>query len=117
MFVDRRSDAVKLIRENLSLTGLTDGAQVVCGDSMGYLASLRERFDLIFLDPPYAEDLLERAIVHVMQFDILAPRGIMIAESPVEKMLPEPTAPYTAAREYRYGKIRVTMYRRGGEED
>ena len=117
VFVDRRSDAVKLIRENLALTGLADGAQVVCGDSMGYLASLRERFDLVFLDPPYAEDLLERAIAHVMQFDILAPHGIMIAESPVEKALPEPAAPYTAAREYRYGKIKVTMYRRGGEED
>ena len=117
VFVDRRSDAVKLIRENLALTGLADGAQVVCGDSMGYLASLRERFDLIFLDPPYAEDLLERAIAHVMQFDILAPHGIMIAESPVEKALPGPAAPYTAAREYRYGKIKVTMYRRGGEED
>ena len=37
VFVDRRTDAVKLIRENLALTRLEDGAQVVCGDSMAYL--------------------------------------------------------------------------------
>ena len=61
VFVDRRTDAVKLIRENLALTRLEEGAKVVCGDSMAYLNALREKFDLIFLDPPYADDLLERA--------------------------------------------------------
>ena len=40
----------------------------------------------------------------------------MIAESPVEKTLPALRAPYRIAREYRYGKIKVTLYRRDGEE-
>ena len=75
VFVDRRTDAVKLIRENLALTRLEEGAQVVCGDSMAYLNALREKFDLIFLDPPYADDLLERAVAHIARFDILAPDG------------------------------------------
>ena len=52
VFVDRRADAVKLIRENLKVTELTDRARVVSGDSMEYLKQLREQFDLIFLDPP-----------------------------------------------------------------
>ena len=98
VFVDRRTDAVKLIRENLALTRLEDGAQVVCGDSMAYLNALREKFDLIFLDPPYADDLLERAVAHIARFDILAPDGIMIAESPAEKELPKLSAPYRVAR-------------------
>ena len=95
---------------------LEDGAQVVCGDSMAYLNALREKFDLIFLDPPYADDLLERAVAHIARFDILAPDGIMIAESPAEKELPKLSAPYRVAREYRYGRIKVTLYRRDGEE-
>ena len=116
VFVDRRTDAVKLIRENLALTRLEEGAQVVCGDSMAYLNALREKFDLIFLDPPYADDLLERAVAHIARFDILAPDGIMIAESPAEKELPKLSALYRVAREYRYGRIKVTLYRRDGEE-
>ena len=52
VFVDRRPDAVKIIRENLKVTDLTDRAQVVSGDSMEYLKSLREKFDIILLDPP-----------------------------------------------------------------
>ena len=77
---------------------------------------LREKFDLIFLDPPYADNLLERAVAHIARFDILAPDGIMIAESPAEKELPKLSAPYRVAREYRYGRIKVTLYRRDGEE-
>ena len=117
VFVDRRTDAVKLIRENLEVTRLTEGAQVVCGDSMAYLAAQREPFDLIFLDPPYEADLLERAIAHIARFDILSPGGIMVAESPAEKELPALAPPYHIAREYRYGRIKVTLYRRDGEEE
>ena len=116
VFVDRRRDAAQLVRDNLAVCGLSDRAQVVCGDAMGYLAALRTRFDLIFLDPPYADDVLERAIAHIARFDILAPHGIIVAECPAEKPLPALSAPYRIRREYRYGKIKVTVYRRDGEE-
>ena len=38
VFVDKRPDAVKLIRENLKLCDLTDRARVVAGDSMEFLS-------------------------------------------------------------------------------
>lgn len=80
MFVDRRADAVKLIRENLKLTELQDRARVVAGDSMEFLRSLRERFDIVFLDPPYEAGLLEPAVAHLTAYDILNPHGIIVAE-------------------------------------
>ncbi|MET0017261.1 16S rRNA (guanine(966)-N(2))-methyltransferase RsmD [Oscillibacter sp.] len=117
VFVDRRADAVKLIRENLKITGLTDRARVVTGDSMEYLGALREKFDLIFLDPPYAAGLLEPALAHIARFDILAPHGIIAAEAPAEKTLPAMAEPYRVSRIYRYGKIGLTIYRRAGDEE
>ncbi len=117
VFVDRRKDAAQLVRDNLSACGLSDAAQVFCADAMGYLTSLRTQFDLIFLDPPYADDVLERAIAHIARFDILAPRGIIVAECPVDKVLPALSAPYRIHREYRYGKIKVTVYHRDGEAE
>jgi 16S rRNA (guanine(966)-N(2))-methyltransferase RsmD len=117
VFVDMRRDAAALVRENLAVCGLSDGAQVVCGDAMGYLSALRTKPDLIFLDPPYADDVLERALVQIAQFDILAPHGIIVAESPEDKRLPALSAPYGIYREYRYGKIKVTVYHRSGEEE
>ena len=62
-------------------------------------------------------DLLERALAHIARFDILSPHGIIVAESPLEKTLPALCAPYSIYREYRYGKIKVTIYHRGGEEE
>ena len=116
VFVDRRADAVKLIRENLRLTELEDRARVVAGDSMEYLKSIREPFDIIFLDPPYAARLLEPAIAHIAKFDILAPHGIIAAEHPAARVLPALAPPYRLHRTYRYGKIALTLYRRGGNE-
>ena len=116
VFVDRRADAVKLIRENLRLTELEDRARVIAGDSMEYLRSIREPFDIIFLDPPYAAGLLEPAIAHIAKFDILAPHGIIAAEHPADRVLPALAPPYRLHRTYRYGKIALTLYRRGGNE-
>ena len=59
VFIDQRADAVKLIRENVEVCGLTDRAVIRSGDAMAYLKS-GEKFDIIFLDPPYASGLLEK---------------------------------------------------------
>ena len=53
LFVDKRADAVKLVRENLALCHLEENAQVICGDSLAALGTQSGRFDIIFLDPPY----------------------------------------------------------------
>ena len=117
VFVDRRADAVKLIRENLKLTELTDRARVVAGDSMEFLKSLKERFDIVLLDPPYAAGLLEPAIAHLTAFDILNPHGIIVAEHPAERSLQPPAAPYRVRRAYRYGKIAVTVICRDPDQE
>ena len=117
VFVDRRADAVRLIRENLKVTELADRGRVISGDSVAYLKSLKEQFDIILLDPPYAAGLLEDAISHITRFDILTPHGIIVAEHPVELAMPGVQPPYCLHRTYRYGKIAMTVYRRSGNEE
>ena len=53
-FVDLRKEAVGIIRENLKLTGLEGQATVVQRDALAFLTRCREKYDVIFLDPPYA---------------------------------------------------------------
>ena len=84
---------------------------------MAFLSGCREKYDLIFLDPPYQTQLLENCVQAVVKFDILSEHGIMVCESAVEKTLPELPAPYEKGREYRYGKIKLTVYRRQGSEE
>ena len=83
---------------------------------MEYLRGVRENFDIIFLDPPYAAGLLEPAISRIAEFDILAPHGIIVAEHPADRVLPPLPAPCRIRRTYRYGKIALTLYRRSGNQ-
>ena len=116
VLVERRRDALQVIRENLEACGMTDKARVVNGDAMSYLKS-GEKFDLIFLDPPYASGLLEQALEEIVRFDICRRHGIIVAESAADKTLPPLAGPYALYREYRYGKIKLTVYHRDGNED
>lgn len=116
VFVDTRRDAVALVKKNLERTGLSDRAKTVQGDALDFLARWDGKFDLVFLDPPYSTGLLESAFQKLTAFDILNPHGIIVAEYPAEEPPPPPPAPYRLHRAYRYGKIAVSLFRRGGNE-
>ena len=116
VFIDRRPDAVRLIHENLALCRLADRARVRQGDALPYLRS-GEKFDLIFLDPPYASGLLEQALTDIAAFDICRQHGIIVAESAADTVLPALAPPYSLYRQYRYGKIKLSVYHRSGNED
>ena len=111
-FVDQRKEAVALIRSNLKLCQLSDRARVVQGEALSFLSTVREQYHLVFLDPPYRTDLLENAIKKIAEIDMLTENGIIICESPADKVLPELPQPYRKGREYRYGKIKITVYRK-----
>ena len=111
-FIDAREDACKIIRENLKRTKLETQGRVVRSDYLAYLKRCREKFDIILLDPPYAEVFLENALKCITEIDILQSGGIIVAERPVEKELPFEFEGYTRSRDYKYGKTLLTIYRK-----
>lgn len=113
-FVDMSREAIKLVRENLKITGLMENAQVFQGDSIEFLKS-GGQYDVIFMDPPYDADLLDRALQNTIAFDILKENGIIVCESKMEKQMPDFSLPYKKWREYKYGKIKLTLYTKVSE--
>ena len=112
VFVDASETACKLIRENLRRTKLEQDAKVVRFDYLDFLTRTNEKFDIIFLDPPYAEVFLENALKRITEIDILRSGGIIIAERPLGKELPWEFEGYTRSKDYKYGKILLTIYRK-----
>ena len=112
VFVDAREDACKLIRENLRRTKMEADGKVIRSDYMDYLKRSREHFDIIFLDPPYAEEFLENALNRITEIDILQSNGIIVTERPLGKELPFEFEGYTRSRDYKYGKTLLTIYRK-----
>ena len=112
VFVDQREDACKLIKENLRRTKLEQDAKVVRMDYLDYLKRCKDKFDIIFLDPPYAEVFLENALKCITEIDILQSGGIIVAERPLGKDLPWDFEGYTRSKDYKYGKVLLTIYRK-----
>lgn len=113
-FVDQSRSAAALVQENLALCHLEDRGSVHRGDALAFLASARQGYDLILLDPPYGTGLLQKALEAIQRLDLLTEGGIAICESPLGEPLPALTAPYGLHRTYRYGKIQVAVCRREG---
>ena len=112
VFVDEREDACRLIRENLKRTKLEQYAKVVRSDYMAYLKTCRESFDIILLDPPYAEVFLENSLKMITEIDILQSGGIIVTERPLGKDLPWEFPGFERSRDYKYGKTLITIYRK-----
>lgn len=112
VFVDAADNACRLIRENLRRTKLEEAGKVVRSDYLAYLEHCRETFQIIFLDPPYAEVFLENALKRITEIDILQSGGIIVAERPAGKELPWEYPGYTRSKDYQYGKTLLTVYRK-----
>ena len=112
VFVDAGEPACQLIRENLKRARLEKQAVVVRSDYLQYLSRTREQFDIILLDPPYAEVFLENALKRITEIDILRSGGIIVAERPLGKELPWDFEGYHRSKDYKYGNTLLTIYRK-----
>ena len=112
VFVDMREDSCKIIRENLRRTKLENEARVIRSDYADYLHRCREKYNIILLDPPYAEVFLENSLKLIAEIDILQSGGIIVTERPLGKELPFEHEGYTRSRDYKYGNTLLTLYRK-----
>lgn len=112
VFVDHRPKALELVRENLRRTGLSAHAELICCDYKQYLIRRPEPFNLIILDPPYAEKFLENAMELISEIDILSNGGIIITERPAGKPLDGDYPDLIRKKDHRYGTVVTTQFRR-----
>ena len=109
VFVDRSREAVQVVRRNAAATRLAEAATVLCMDASAYLSQCRERFGLVFLDPPYDAGQLVPCLEKLSELVIEG--GAVLCESDRETELPEQVGRLCLERSYRYGRVSVRLYR------
>jgi 16S rRNA (guanine966-N2)-methyltransferase len=106
VFVERAGAAAAVVAENVRVLGLADRTSVVraeAGAALRRLAAEGARFDLAFLDPPYADrDALARALRGLAASRILAPGATVLVEAS-RRAPPPPTPGLRPMDERRYG--------------
>ena len=79
-FVDSNYKAIKVINNNINNIGINN-TKVLNMDYKKAIQTLDDKYDLIFLDPPYKTNYIEEAIKLITEYDILSDNGIIICES------------------------------------
>ena len=111
-FVDARNDACNLIRENIHRCHFEAATTVVRADYLQFLKNCANHYDIVLLDPPYAEVFLENSLKMITEIDILQSGGIIIAERPTGKDLPYVFEGFIRSKDYKYGNTLLTVYRK-----
>ena len=83
MFVDDAREAMDIVKKNAQKTKFFDKCRYLVSDYRNYVrkAGGKDNFDLIFLDPPYADNSVGDAIERILKAGIAKPRCIFVCES------------------------------------
>ena len=112
-FVERDRRALDALVENVRTLELEARTDVVRGDVVRQLSRLAgegRRFEIVFLDPPYATDDGERALAALGGSALIAPEGLVIAQHLTKRRLPE-FGCLRAFRDRRFGETSLTFFR------
>lgn len=123
VFVEKSPGAAGVVRSNLVTTRLESDATVMVMDAfraLGVLARSDDRFDLVFLDPPYGQGLAGRALSELAAWPALSDEAVVVVEHAGHDVLSGEYGPLVLVRSQRYGETVVSFYktqpRRIGED-
>jgi 16S rRNA (guanine966-N2)-methyltransferase len=119
VLVDSSAAAVAAARENARALGGAGEVRLHRQDALVALAALAERgerFDVVYLDPPYESDLYEKALLAVSEAGLLAAGGLAIAEHFHKRALPETIGRLVRTRSVRIGDHVLSLYAEPREE-
>ena len=113
LFVDQSSAAVRVIRTNIELCGAGAAARIIHGTApaaVKALAQRGERFDLVFMDPPYGKGLIDKTIG--LLDGITGEDSLVVAEHHVKDVCAPRCGRWIKTGERRYGDALVSFYGR-----
>lgn len=120
IFVEKDKRCCKAIQDNLGQLGfiskskdLNEGISIFATDAfktMDFFHKNNKKFDIVFLDPPYYMDLAKKALQKLSACDILAPRGMIVAEHNKRDILDSHVGDLTCFKQKRYGDKFLSFY-------
>ncbi len=108
VFVDQNPKVIATLKENLKKIGVQEDYQLLQADFKEALKKFKieqKSFDLIFLDPPYQESLIEPALKMLKEYNLLNENAVIVCEAENE----EYPLPYPIWKEKKYGSKTIRL--------
>jgi 16S rRNA (guanine(966)-N(2))-methyltransferase RsmD len=109
VFVDSSRESLEIVKHNLEQTAFVDRSQTSLSRAETFLKKQSGPYDIVFLDPPYAEEL-QPLLELVAASGVVKPDGIVIAEHFRKQSSPENAGTLSLYREARYGDTVLAFY-------
>lgn len=113
VMIDQNRDAIRIIEDNALKTKLYPQCKIFRGDYMDYIRRNHgERFDIVFLDPPYAANLYRPALQAMLQYQLLKPTSLIVCESGESEIFGDDAAlaaRFETVKSSRYSKTYITI--------
>jgi 16S rRNA (guanine966-N2)-methyltransferase len=112
-FIELDINAAKKVADNILLLDLsTDQAKIIQGNSLDKLNILDQSYELIFLDPPFNQDLLPQTIARIVEKSLLAIDGVIYIECEGQGIVYSVPENWQLIKEKQSAQILARVYRR-----
>ncbi|MBD0380402.1 16S rRNA (guanine(966)-N(2))-methyltransferase RsmD [Paenibacillus sedimenti] len=115
VFIDIEKKSIDTIQHNLRAAGLVEQAEIYRNDAARALKALAkrgEKFELVFLDPPYKMKVTAELITAMEEQGLLDEQVVIVVEHDAQDVLIEAIGGLEQQRRAEYGDTAVTIYRR-----
>ncbi len=115
VMIEKDQEALRVIIENVNSLGFEDKCRAYKNEvfrAVEILGRKREKFDIIFMDPPYKENLCAEVLKAIEKNGIMAENGMIICEHHLSERLDQEIGEYKKVDEKSYGKKTLTFYTR-----
>lgn len=105
--------ALKVIYGNVRLTGIENYVKITKKEYEKCLKQVSKenmKFDIIFLDPPYACDYEKNVLKKIVEYDLLKSNGIIVLESDKRKEIDCSIPGLNLKDERTYGRVIIRFY-------
>ncbi|WP_432204863.1 16S rRNA (guanine(966)-N(2))-methyltransferase RsmD [Cetobacterium somerae] len=115
VMIEKDQEALKYIIKNINNLGYDNKSRAYKNEvlrAVEILGRKGEKFDIIFMDPPYKDEVCERVMRAISKANLLAENGLIICEHHMYEDMKEEVGEFRKTDERKYGKKVVTFYTR-----
>lgn len=109
VFVEADRNARAVVERNIGKCGFESVSTVIPANALSFAASCAG-FDIVFLDPPYNQGFVQTILPLIAQG--LNKNALVACETSASEELPESAGALSVIRSRRYGKTKITLYRK-----
>ncbi len=115
VFVDKSKESIDIVKSNIKKARVESESIIINSD---FKEAIRvkiknEKFDVVFMDPPYYKNLFIECLETIEESNILSEDGIIVVEHDTKEILPDEVKNLEKYRTKKYGNTTITFYRIG----